>query len=118
MQTAENKRAAISKIEVLAKWMDSQFRIPGTNFRFGLDALLGLIPGVGDFATFLVSGYMVLVLAQNGASGFVLAKMTLNILLDALFGSIPLLGDLFAAFSLHLHHANNNSRQPHHNFIA
>ncbi len=95
MQIEENKSTAISNLEVLAKLMDSQFRIPGTSIRFGLDALLGLIPGAGDFGTFLVSGYMILVLAQNGASGFVLAKMTSNILLDALFGSIPLLGDVF-----------------------
>lgn len=75
--------------------MDSQFKIPGTDIRFGLDSLIGLIPGAGDFGTFLVSGYMVMVLAKNGASGFVLARMTLNILIDALVGSIPVLGDLF-----------------------
>lgn len=82
-------------LERLAKLMDSQFRIPGTNLRFGLDALLGLLPGAGDFGTFLVSGYMVLLLAENGASGFVLARMTLNILLDAILGAIPVLGDIF-----------------------
>ncbi len=75
--------------------MDSQFKIPGTDIRFGLDSLIGLIPGAGDFGTFLVSGYMLMVLAKNGASGFVLARMTLNILIDALVGSIPVLGDLF-----------------------
>lgn len=95
MQVKSNQSSAISNLELLAKLMDSQFRIPGTNIRFGLDALLGLIPGAGDFGTFLVSGYMVLVLAQNGASGFVLARMTLNILIDALFGSVPVLGDIF-----------------------
>lgn len=79
----------------LAKLMDSQFTIPGTNIKFGLDALIGLVPGVGDFATFLISGMMLSVLAKNGASGFVLARMTFNILLDALVGSIPILGDLF-----------------------
>lgn len=79
----------------LAKLMDSQFTIPRTNIKFGLDALIGLVPGVGDFATFLISGMMLSVLAKNGASGFVLARMTFNILLDALVGSIPILGDLF-----------------------
>ena len=78
--------------------MDAQFKIPGTNFRFGLDVLLGLIPGAGDLSTFAVSGYMVMILAQNGASGFVLARMVLNILIDAIFGSIPLLGDIFDVF--------------------
>lgn len=75
--------------------MDSQFQIPGTRFRFGLDPLIGLIPGLGDFAGFLLSGYMILICARNGASGFLLAHMTLNILIDALVGAIPLIGDLF-----------------------
>jgi len=75
--------------------MDSQFRIPGTNFRFGLDPIIGLIPGLGDFATFIISGIMVLTLAKNGASGFVLARMILNVILDTLVGAIPILGDLF-----------------------
>lgn len=75
--------------------MDAQFGIPGTNIRFGLDALIGLLPGAGDFTTFLVSGFMIIVLARNGASGAVIARMFLNIVLDALIGSIPVLGDLF-----------------------
>jgi len=87
--------SSAKNLEWLAKLMDSQFRFPGTNVRFGLDALLGLIPGVGDFASFIISGMMLSVLAKNGASGYVLARMTLNILLDALIGSIPVLGDLF-----------------------
>lgn len=79
----------------LARLMDAQFRIPGTNIRFGLDGLIGLIPGAGDLSTFAVSGYMLWVMANNGASGFVLARMVVNVLIDALLGSIPLIGDLF-----------------------
>jgi hypothetical protein len=79
----------------LARLMDSQFVIPGTRMRFGLDGIIGLIPGVGDLSTFLVSGYMIVLMAQKGASGFVLARMVLNVLIDAIIGSIPLLGDLF-----------------------
>ena len=79
----------------LAKLMDAQFRIPGTDIRFGLDGIIGLIPGAGDLSTFAVSGYMLWIMANNGASGFVLARMTLNILIDALIGSIPILGDVF-----------------------
>lgn len=82
-------------VDLLARWMDSRFRIPGTDIRFGLDGLIGLIPGVGDFSTFLVSGYLVLLMARNGASGFVLARMLFNIVLDAALGSIPFIGDLF-----------------------
>lgn len=92
---AITQRHPFPALEWLARLMDSQFRIPGTNIRFGLDGLIGLIPGAGDLSTFAVSGYMVLLLARNGASGNVLARMVLNILIDAIIGSIPLLGDAF-----------------------
>lgn len=82
-------------MDMIAKWMDAKFRIPGTNFRFGFDGLLGLIPGVGDLSTFAISGYLVLLMARNGASGFVLSRMILNIVIDAALGAIPLVGDLF-----------------------
>jgi len=95
MKPRQAQSSAIPNLDMLANLMDSQFKIPGTNIRFGLDPLIGLVPGAGDFVTFLISGYMVMILAQNGASGFVLARMTLNILIDALVGSIPLLGDVF-----------------------
>lgn len=95
MQTVSKQKSAISHVESMATWMDSRFTIPGTNIRFGLDALVGLIPGAGDFATLLISGYMVAILARNGASGFVLARMALNVVIDALLGSVPLIGDMF-----------------------
>ena len=85
----------VRNLDRLAKLMDSQFRIPGTNIKFGLDALIGLVPGMGDLTTFIISGMILSILAKNGASGFVLARMTLNIILDALIGSIPILGDIF-----------------------
>ena len=87
--------ANLKGISALAKLMDSQFRIPGTEYRFGLDSVIGLIPGVGDLSTFAVSGYMLTLMAKNGASGFVMARMILNILIDAIIGSIPLIGDIF-----------------------
>lgn len=87
--------AELKGMSVIAQWMDSKFRIPGTDFRFGLDGLVGLIPGVGDFSTFIISGYLVLLMARNGASGYVLARMIFNIVLDAALGAIPVVGDLF-----------------------
>jgi len=95
MEQMQKTHSAIKNLDFLAKLMDSQFRIPGTNIRFGLDALIGLVPGAGDIAGFLISGYIIAVLAKNGASGFVLARITLNIFIDSLVGSIPILGDLF-----------------------
>ncbi|HVF82458.1 MAG TPA: DUF4112 domain-containing protein [Flavisolibacter sp.] len=82
-------------MDAIARWMDTKFVIPGTDFRFGLDGLLGLVPGVGDLSTFAVSGYLVLLMARNGASGFVLARMIFNIVIDVVLGAIPVVGDLF-----------------------
>jgi NADH:ubiquinone oxidoreductase subunit 5 (subunit L)/multisubunit Na+/H+ antiporter MnhA subunit len=91
----QSRRPSIKHLAFIAKLMDSQFRIPGTHIRFGLDPLIGLIPGFGDFAGFVVSACLLGMLAQNGASGFVLARMALNIVLDSVIGTIPILGDLF-----------------------
>jgi hypothetical protein len=95
MSFSNTTNKELRSVERLARLMDSQFQIPGTRFRFGLDPLIGLIPGLGDFTGFLFSGYILLICARNGASGFVLARMILNILIDALIGAIPLVGDLF-----------------------
>ena len=82
-------------IAALSRLMDSQFRIPGTNIRFGLDSLIGLVPGAGDLSTFGVSSYLIWLMAKNGASGYVLARMVLNVLIDSIIGAIPLIGDIF-----------------------
>jgi hypothetical protein len=94
-------------LESMTNWMDSRFRIPGTDFRFGLDSVIGLIPGIGDLSMFGVSAYIVLLMAKNGASGFVLARMILNILIDAALGAIPFVGDLFDF----VHKANRKNMQ-------
>jgi len=94
IQPSSDKRG-LREIEFLAKLMDSRFRVPGTDIRFGLDAIIGLIPVAGDLSTLAVSGYMLLILARNGASGFLLARMVLNVLIDTVVGMIPFLGDVF-----------------------
>lgn len=95
MAIKSTNQASLRNLDALARLMDSQFKIPGTNIRFGFDALIGLVPGVGDFSTFLVSGAMLMILAKNGADGYILSRMVLNVTLDALIGSIPVLGDIF-----------------------
>ncbi len=95
MKTASEEKSAIANVESMAKWMDSRFTIPGTDIKFGFDALIGLIPGVGDFATLLISGYMITILAKNGASKFLVARMALNVVIDAVLGSVPIIGDIF-----------------------
>jgi hypothetical protein len=75
--------------------MDSAVGIPGTRLRFGLDALLGLVPGVGDVVGAAAAGYVVLAAARLGAPASVLVRMLLNVGIDTVVGSVPLLGDLF-----------------------
>jgi hypothetical protein len=82
-------------LNTLARLMDTQFRVPGTQIRFGFDALIGLIPGIGDLASLAISSYIISVAKKNGASGFVVSRMVFNVAIDTLIGTIPLAGDLF-----------------------
>jgi len=82
-------------IERIARLMDSEFNIPGTKFRFGLDPLLGLVPVFGNLATSAVSAMLVLTMMRHGASGNVVVRMALNLVIDAVFGSIPIIGNIF-----------------------
>ncbi|MDB5126794.1 DUF4112 domain-containing protein [Mucilaginibacter sp.] len=81
-------------VEQIASVMDDKFRIPGTNFRFGLDPILNLIPFAGDVSGFLVSAALLYVMAKNGVSRKVLILMAINISVDAAIGAIPLLGQI------------------------
>ena len=85
-------------VKRIANLMDSKFRIPGTSIKFGLDPIFGLMPVVGDLGTMVISLLLVFVMFRNGASGKLVAKMILNVLIDALFGSIPVLGTFFDVY--------------------
>jgi len=78
--------------------MDEQFRFPGTQFRFGLDPILNLVPFVGDMAGLLISGGLLMAMAKKGASNKLVVLMSVNILLDATIGAIPLIGQIFDFF--------------------
>lgn len=84
----------IARLEWLADLLDSRFRIPGTQIRFGLDPLVGLVPVAGDFIGLLASLYIVVELADLGLPLFTKLRMLTNILLDFFVGSIPLVGDV------------------------
>ncbi len=83
------------QLEELATWLDEVFRIPGTNVRFGLDALAGLLPGVGDLLAGMASMFILHAAWQRGLPRVALLRMLVNIALDTVVGSIPVLGDLF-----------------------
>lgn len=86
---------SIDGLETLAKLMDSIFEIPGTNIRFGLDSIIGLIPGLGDTITSLVSLYILNEAKQRGVSRLTMLRMASNIAVDYVVGSVPVVGDAF-----------------------
>lgn len=85
-------------LERLSWLMDDLIKIPGINWRFGLDALVGLIPGFGDTATSLVSFYILVSAVRYRVPKVTLLRMGLNIAVDYLLGSLPLVGDVFDAW--------------------
>ncbi|ESX98371.1 MULTISPECIES: DUF4112 domain-containing protein [unclassified Mesorhizobium] len=89
---------ALAELDLLAALLDSRWRIPGKSIRFGLDALVGLVPVLGDAATGIVSAYIVLRARNVGAGNGLVARMLGNVLLDTLVGSVPILGSIFDVY--------------------
>jgi hypothetical protein len=84
-------------LDALRRWavlLDSAFRIPGTGIRFGLDAIVGLIPGIGDLSTPAFAALLILQAARMRLPMVVQARMVLNAGLDMLLGLVPILGDV------------------------
>ncbi len=92
---AIDTRAEIERLDRLADLLDSRYRIPGLGVRFGLDSLIGLVPGVGDLAALGPSAYLVWRAHRLGADRGTLARMAANSGVDFAVGSVPVLGDLF-----------------------
>jgi len=82
-------------LDQLASVLDDLFHIPGTRIRFGLDPLIGLIPGLGDAISGAVSMLIVFAAWQRGLPRITLARMVANVAIDSLLGSMPIFGDLF-----------------------
>jgi uncharacterized protein DUF4112 len=85
----------IARLDALASLLDTAFLVPGTNIRFGVDALIGLVPGIGDVVTTLMSLYIVREARALGAPRHLIARMLVNVALDGVVGAVPLLGDAF-----------------------
>lgn len=85
----------IKWLDNVSSFLDNQFRIPGTQTRFGLDFIIGLVPYAGDLASFGISSVLVLTMVRYGASGRLVIQMLWNIFLDTTIGAIPILGDIF-----------------------
>src|SRR5688572_19339191 len=85
----------VARLETFANLLDTALVIPGTKIRFGLDALIGLVPGIGDIVTTATSLYIVHEAYQLGAPKQILVRMLGNVALDGFVGAVPLVGDVF-----------------------
>ena len=89
------ERRHLDRLRAIARLFDQAFAVPGTSWRFGIDALFGLVPGLGDVAGALVAIYALRVARGLRAPASIQLHMLGNVAIDALVGTIPLLGDLF-----------------------
>jgi hypothetical protein len=96
--TTPEEALVLERLEALSRLLDHAFRIPGTDIRFGLDAALGVIPGIGDAVTTLISAYLVLEARRLGLSRWDMTRMIGNIVVDAGVSSVPIAGDVFDLF--------------------
>ena len=97
-EDVEDRLRRLRRMRGLARLMDTAVRIPGTGVSFGADSVLGLIPGVGDFAGAAISLLIVNEARRLGVPNDKLLLMLLNIGFDAVAGSVPLVGDLFDVY--------------------
>jgi hypothetical protein len=92
--TGEERETA-ERVAKLAKLLDAQFTLPGTQVRLGIDGLLGIIPGIGDAIGLLLAGYIFSEASRAKVKKRTLAAMAVNTLLDTAVGAVPVLGDIF-----------------------
>ncbi len=111
------REALVGTAELLAKILDTAVRIPGTSIYIGLDPLIGLIPGLGDILANLIGTVIMVLAARLRVPKIVLARMSLNLLINGVVGAIPIAGDLFSIwFRSHARNAELLRRaasQPH-----
>jgi NAD/NADP transhydrogenase beta subunit len=82
-------------LDLLSRVLDSWFRIPGTSIRFGIDGIIGLVPGIGDILAGLASCIIILAAWMRGAPYVTIARMLVNLALDVIIGTVPFFGDAF-----------------------
>ena len=96
MKSLPNKQISkLSKLRRISRLLDNAITIPGTKISFGLDPILGLLPGGGDTITGGIAAYIVVEAARMGVPREILYKMVTNILIDSFAGTVPVVGDLF-----------------------
>jgi hypothetical protein len=98
MTDSSDRMKRLARMERVGRLLDEQFVLPGTGYRFGLDGLLGLLPGGGDALTAGLSAYLIYEAARAGVRKRTLLRMAGNLLVDFFVGSVPVAGDLFDFF--------------------
>lgn len=93
-----SREDALARVTLVARLMDSAFIIPGLNRRVGFDAVLGLVPGVGDALSAVLASYIIWEARQLGLPRWKIARMVANVAVDTALGAIPLAGDVFDVF--------------------
>jgi hypothetical protein len=96
--TGPSQADSIARVTAVAKFLDSAFVIPGTNRRFGMDAVIGLVPGIGDLLSALLASYIIWEARQLGLPRWKIARMVANVAFDTALGAVPFAGDVFDVF--------------------
>ncbi len=96
-QRRARQEAVLSRLDRFSRFTDSSLRIPFTRFELGAEAIIGLLPGVGDLAGLVLSGYVLVEAQRAGASGATKRRMVRNMLIDFVGGLVPVVGDAFDA---------------------
>ncbi|HLT12877.1 MAG TPA: DUF4112 domain-containing protein [Marinobacter sp.] len=95
--TEARQRAILKRLETFSRFTDSSIGIPFTRFKFGVEAIIGLVPVVGDLAGLVLSGYVLVEAQRAGASKAVKLNMLRNMGIDFIGGMLPVVGDAFDA---------------------
>jgi hypothetical protein len=90
-----SREAALARLEMLSKLFDTAFILPGTNIRFGVEAIMRLVPGIGDAAASALSCWLLYEAHRLGVPPHVFARMVANVAIEGVVGAIPFLGDAF-----------------------
>ena len=91
----ESHQAALARLDALARLLDTAFIIPGTNIRFGIEAVMRLVPGIGDAAASALSCYLLYEAHRLGVPPRIFARMLLNVAIEGIVGAVPIAGDAF-----------------------
>ena len=94
-RSAESKRDALARIDMLSKLFDTAFTLPGSNVRFGVEALMRLVPGIGDAAASALSCYLLYEAHRLEVPQQVFARLVANVAIEGIVGAVPVFGDLF-----------------------